>query len=110
VNAYATFIGMLVLASLPFISSYLTYKLGSPRKTEIFILQISITLRIIGTLAMGLVPNRASFLIAVAVQALSAGTYDTFKSLLTSFSSTTHIAELYAVISLVETTAHMISS
>ncbi|KAK3997791.1 major facilitator superfamily domain-containing protein [Cladorrhinum sp. PSN332] len=110
VNAYATLVCMLVLAGLPSLSSYLVARLGSVRRMELVIIRGSLVLRIIGNLAMGLAPTRAYFLMGVTVQALSAGTYDTFKSFLTGLSSTGHVAELYAVISLVETAARIVSS
>lgn len=110
VNAYATLVCMLVLAGLPSLSSYLVARLGSVRRMELVIIRSSLMLRILGNLAMGLAPTRAYFLVGVTIQALSAGTYDTFKSFLTGLSSTGHVAELYAVISLVETAAHMVSS
>ncbi|KAK3358577.1 hypothetical protein B0T24DRAFT_643895 [Lasiosphaeria ovina] len=101
---------MLVLVALPSLSGYLIARLGSVRRMELAIVRGSLTLRIIGNLAMGLAPSRTHFLIGVTVQALGAGTYDTFKSFLTGLSSTGHVAELYAVIALVETAAHIISS
>ena len=110
VNAYATLVCMCVLAGLPLLSSYLLTTLGSARKMEIRILRLSLLFRIIGMLAMGFSPNKVCFLISVGVEALSAGTYDTFKAFLTGFSSTKHIAELYAVIAMVETVARMVSS
>ena len=110
VNAYATLVCMVVLAGLPSLSSYLVARLGSVRRMELAIIRSSLMLRILGNLAMGLAPTRSYFLVGVTIQALSAGTYDTFKSFLTGLSSTGHVAELYAVISLVETAAHMVSS
>ncbi|KAH6618354.1 hypothetical protein B0J18DRAFT_437147 [Chaetomium sp. MPI-SDFR-AT-0129] len=110
VNAYATLVCMLVLAGLPALSTYLIIRLGSARRMEIVIIRWSLVLRIIGNLAMGLAPSRPYFLMGVTIQALSAGTYDTFKSFLTGLSSSGHVAELYAVISLLETAARIVSS
>ncbi|KAL8798642.1 MAG: hypothetical protein Q9182_006501 [Xanthomendoza sp. 2 TL-2023] len=110
VMAYATLVCMCVLAFLPLFSSYLQPKLLDAVKVDVRIIQLSLMFRMAGTLAMGLSPTRACFLIAVGIQALGAGTYDAFKSLLTRFSSGSHIAELYAVIAIVETMARMLSS
>ncbi|KAM4060144.1 hypothetical protein HRG_002249 [Hirsutella rhossiliensis] len=109
VNAYATLICMVVLVCLPFLSASLSDRLDSPQRTDILIFRLSLFFRIAGTVAMGLAPTKLSFLAAVGVQALSAGAYDAFKSLVTSFSSAAHVTELYAVISLIETLAHMLS-
>ncbi|KAL9119338.1 MAG: hypothetical protein Q9187_004108, partial [Circinaria calcarea] len=108
INAYMTLVCMCVLAGLPLLSSYLLTKLGSTRKMEIRLLQLSLSLRVAGTLAMGLSPNKTLFLVSAGVQALSAGTYNTFKSLMTSFTSANQVAELYAVIAMVESMARII--
>ena len=110
VNAYAAIICVCVLLGLPVITSCLLKKLKSTRKVETSIFRLSLFFRILGTFAMALSPNEPCFLFSVGVQALGAGTYDTFKAIVTGFASTKHIAELYAVIGMVETIAHMIGS
>ena len=110
VNTYAALVCTCVLAGLPHLSSYLLTTLGSAQKREIRILRLSLLFRTTGMLAIGFSPNKVCYLISVGVEALGAGTSDTFKALLTDFSLTKHIAELYAVIAIVETMARIISS
>ncbi|MDI1492094.1 MAG: hypothetical protein OHK93_003306 [Ramalina farinacea] len=110
VMAYTTLVCICMLAFLPLFSSYLQPKLLDAVKVDVRIIQLSLIFTMAGTLAMGLSPTRACFLVAVGIQALGAGTYDAFKSLLTRFSSSSHVAELYAVIAIVETMARMLSS
>lgn len=91
-NAYATLLCMLVVASLPPVVLPLADRLGTQRATELPDIRASLALRAAGTLAMGLAPTRGAFLAAVAVQALSAGIYNTFKSFLAGCSSSAHVA------------------
>ena len=96
--------------ALPVFTSCLLKKLKSTRQAEISVFRLSLSFRVVGTLAMALSPNSTCFLFSIGVQALGAGTYDAFKALLTGFASTKHIVELYAIIGMVETIAHMIGS
>lgn len=107
VNVYTAVVCLVVLVGLPFLSANLLRILQNPQMVEVAVLAVSLALRVIGTVAMGLAPTRGTFLVATAVQALSAGAYDTFKAFLTGFCPPTRVAELYAAITLVETATHV---
>ena len=110
-NAYTALLCMLILAGLPFLSSYLICRYnGNTKMMEITILRLSMASHAIGALAIGLAPSRGAYIIAVSISALSVGSFDTFKSYLSGFCPPDCITELYATISLVETAAHIVAS
>ncbi|EHK26501.1 uncharacterized protein TRIVIDRAFT_218655 [Trichoderma virens Gv29-8] len=111
IYAYTALFCLLVLAGLPFLSSYLIRRYnGNTQRMEITILRLSIASHAIGSLAMGLAPSRALYIAAVSFSALSVGAIDTFKSFLSGFCSPDQITELYATFSLVETATHVVAS
>jgi len=111
VYAYTALFCSLILAGLPFLSSYFIRRYnGNTQRMEVTILRLSIASHAIGSLAMGLAPNRAAYVAAVSFSALSVGAFDTLKSFLSGFCSPDRITELYATLSLVETGTHIVAS
>lgn len=110
VRAYATLVWTCVLAALPWFSSYLLRKMHDIRKVDLCVFRLSLLFKSFGILLEGLAPTKGSFILALTIQALGAGTTDGFKAFLTGFSAKKHTAELYAVTSQVETLVRMFSS
>lgn len=110
IKAYATFAWTCVLLGLPSFSAYLLRRLHDTRKVDLSIVRLSFIFKSLGLFVEGVAPTTGSFLLAITIQALGAGQTDGFKSFLTGFSSKQHTAELYAVLSQVETLIRMFSS
>ncbi|RYP57807.1 hypothetical protein DL769_009257 [Monosporascus sp. CRB-8-3] len=111
VNAYIAVLCLITLASLPILTAHLISRYnGHTQKMEVTILRMSVAAFTLSSLGIGLSPNRGVYILAVSFAALSVGSFDTFKSLLSGFCATDLLSELYATISLVETAVHIVAS
>ncbi|EPS43686.1 hypothetical protein H072_2318 [Dactylellina haptotyla CBS 200.50] len=100
-----------VLFFLPFVSSYLTNKLGfSPQRKDLLIAQVSVTLFGIGWYTVGLAPTLPISIAGLVIYTLGSGFSGSVRSLAASYVQSHHQARLSSFIAIMMTVGNFVGS
>lgn len=96
---------VLLLLVLPATSTFMLVKLGfSSNRKDLWLARLSIILATAGCLIIAFSPNVSSIVVGLIIYTLSAGLLSLVRSLITTFVEPNHVARLYSIISIVQTT------
>ena len=99
---------LILIPAITYILQHLMPSLA-PMKRDLVLARISIVLQGVGWLATGLAPNRGAFVAAVIVTALGIGANSLCRSFLTEIVGKQNAGKLYAIISVIECLALVLS-
>ncbi|PQE28635.1 hypothetical protein CJF30_00010955 [Rutstroemia sp. NJR-2017a BBW] len=110
INAFTMFVSQVVLALTPMLTSQILPLFGTGQAMDCSFTQANLALRACGALAMGFSTSPPAFFTAIFIYTLGVGLLDSSKALLTSFTSSADITELYTIQMMVQNVAGMLGS
>ncbi|KAF2422738.1 hypothetical protein EJ08DRAFT_474960 [Tothia fuscella] len=110
ITAFTMLVSQVVLALTPLLTSRILPLFRTSQLMDWSLTQANLGLRACGALAMGLSTSPPTFFIAIFIYTLGVGLLDSSKALLTSFTSSVDITELYTVQMMVQNIAGMLGS
>ncbi|MCJ1355488.1 MAG: hypothetical protein MMC33_005480 [Icmadophila ericetorum] len=100
----------LLLLVLPAVSTFMLSRLGfSSNRKDLWLARFSITIGTMGCFMIAFSPNIPSVVVGLVVYTLSVGLLGLVRSLITSFVETHHVARLYSIVSIVQTTGVIVA-
>ncbi|CZT05116.1 uncharacterized protein RCO7_05320 [Rhynchosporium graminicola] len=110
INAFTMFVSQVVLALTPMLTSQILPLCGTGQDMDWSLTQVNLALRACGAFAMGFSTSPPAFFTAIFMYTLGVGLLDSSKALLTSFTSSADITELYTIQMMVQNVAGMLGS